>query len=330
MGSDTVLVTGSNGALGRATVAELTDAGYDVVGYDREPAGVDGVRTHRTGDLLDAGAVADAVRAADADGIVHLGTLTDAETRPGHETYRHTVTAAYNVLAAAEEYGVERVTLASSVDVVGGVEADAATEVRYLPVDEDHPVAPRGPAALGKRTIEVQADGFARRAGAPHRVATLRFPWVATAATLRERLVHDDRTLDGLDDAADAGREDLFAYVASTDAARAIRCALEADFSGHETCNVAAADTTMATPTLELVARCFPGIPAEGLSGHDALVDCGTAARVLGWEPTVTWRDLDERDDRGVAAEWRAARRKSRVDGITGRTGQTAKTFRPG
>lgn len=328
MGSDTVLVTGSNGALGRATVAELTDAGYDVVGFDREPPGVDGVTTHRTGELLDADAVAEAVRAADA--VVHLGTLADPESQPGHETYRHDATAAYNVLAAADEYGVDRVALASSIDVGGGVDRDAPTEVRYLPVDEDHPVTPRGPDARGELTVAVQAGWFARRAGAPRRIATLRFPWVATAATLSERLVHGDRTLDGLDDSADAGQDDLFAYVARTDAARALRRALEADFAGHETFNVAAADTTMETPTPELVERCYPGVPAKGLSGHDALVDCGKAARVLGWEPAVTWRDLVERDDRGVAAEWRAARRKSRVDGIPGLAGRAARTFRPG
>jgi nucleoside-diphosphate-sugar epimerase len=294
MGIETVLVTGSTGDIGSAVVAALDRSGYRVVSVDREGERPSGATAHRSLDLLDPDAVDAVVDESDADAVVHLGTLPHPEGRPGHVTYRSNAMTTYHVVEAAAEHDVERVCLASSINALGGVFQEDPMEVEYLPMDEGHPVTPRDPYAMGKRTIELQADGFARRVGPPRSVASFRFPFVADEAAMREHFVDPDRTLGGIAEEAFATRDDLFAYVALPDAVRALRRGLAADFEGHERFFLSAPDSTMSTPTPVLVDRCYPdGVAAAGeFAPTDPLIDTGKARRLLGWEPRVRWRDL--------------------------------------
>ncbi|MFB6139159.1 MAG: NAD-dependent epimerase/dehydratase family protein [Halosimplex sp.] len=167
--------------------------------------------------------------------------------------------------------------------------------VESLPMDEDHPVTPRDPYALGKRTVEVQADGFGRRSGSPTSVATFRLPFVADPDLMREHFVEPDRTLEGIGDGSWVTRDDLFAYVGRTDAARALRRGIETDLGGHETFFLSARDTTMTTPTPEIIERCYSEADADpaAFDEYESVVDTGKAERLLGWEPRQSWRDLD-------------------------------------
>lgn len=312
MGIETVLVTGSTGTIGVATVRELSDAGYRVASIDQVSSEETPADDHWTGDLLDPDFVQTAVEESGADAIIHLGTIPHPLGRPGHETYESNALTTYHVLEAAHSHDVERVAIASSINAMGAVFQEEPTEVEYLPVDEEHPTTPRDPYALGKRTIELQAAGFARKVGSPDAVATLRFPWVASIEQIHEHLVESDRTLDGIESDAFATRDDLFAYLARDDAARALKRCIEADFSGHETFFTTAADTNMETPTEDLMDACYPDADHGDVSGTDSLVSCEKARRVLDWEPTVSWRDLAATERTDVAAEWRAARRQAR------------------
>jgi len=289
---ETVLVTGSNGTVGAGVVEELARAGYRVVSVDREAGPPAAAETHRTADLLDPAAVERVVAESDPDAVVHLGTIPHPLDRPGHETYESNAMTTYHVLEAAAEAGVERVALASSINAIGAVFQETPMEVEYLPVDEDHPVTPRDPYALGKRTIELQADGFARRVGEPSSVASFRFPFVVDAAAMRRWFFEPERTLDGIDEESRATRNDLFAYVALSDAARAIRRGIETDLGGHERFSVSAPDTTMETPTDVLLEECYPEADADDLSGRDPLVSTEKARRLLDWEPERSWRDV--------------------------------------
>lgn len=293
MNDETVVVTGSNGSIGRSAIDLFATAGYQVVGFDRESRGsIPGV-DQWTGDLLDPDTVGAVLEESGADAVVHLGTLPHPLGRPGHETYRSNAMTTYHVLEAAAEHDVENVAIASSINAMGAVFQDAPAQVEYLPVDERHPDTPRDPYAMGKRTIELQADGFSRRRGAPSTVATLRFPWVASRDEIVEHLVTADRTLDGIAEDACAQRNDLFAYLALEDATRALRRAIEAEYEGHETFYIAAADSNMETPTERLLAECYPDATADDLGGTDALIDTDKAEHMLGWEPQISWRDLN-------------------------------------
>lgn len=291
MTTDTVLVTGSNGNVGTAVVEDLLAQGYRTVGLDqaREPAG--DPDEYWTADLLDYGEVRAALDDVAPDAVIHLGTAPSPRGLPNHTTYESNVVTTYHVLEAAAAEGVECVAIASSLNVMGAIFQDAPIEVEYLPVDEDHPLTPRDAYALGKRTIELQADGFARRRGPPTKIATLRLPLVASETVMRDQFAARDRTLEAIDDDSWAVREELFSYVARPDAARAFRRALEADFSGYESLFVSAADTTMDTPSPRIVAESYPDATDRGVDGHETLIDTTRAERVLDWTPERSWRE---------------------------------------
>ncbi len=127
MGNDTVLVTGGTGFIGSYTVAELIDAGYDVVAYDYstdtgilEKLGVADTTEVIQGDVTDASALIRAVKHTDASYIVHLAALltTTARENPraAVEVNIEGTTNAFEAARALDDQ-VERVAWASSAAV---------------------------------------------------------------------------------------------------------------------------------------------------------------------------------------------------------------------
>ncbi len=291
----TVAVTGGNGTLGRAVLADLDDAGYRTVNLNRGARGEAVADEYRRTDLLDAGEVYGSLARPVPDAVVHLGMIPTPETSPGHVTFRSNAMSTYHVLEAATALGVGTVVLASSLSALGAGFEDAPADVRSLPVDEAHPLTPTNPYGLGKQVLEVTADGFGRADGPPRTVSSLRFPWVTTEDALRETFVGCDRSLDGIREAGHfhTARNTLFTYVHAADAARAVRAAVEASFEGHERFFVAADDTTTTTPSGTLAAECYPDATRRSeLRGTEALVSSEKAERLLGWAPERSWREF--------------------------------------
>lgn len=201
--------------------------------------------------------------------------------------------SAYHVLEAAADLGLESVVLPSSINVMGAVFQEAPTDVRYLPVDEEHPLTPRDPYALGKQTTEAIGDGFGRRPDGPT-ISSVRYPWVATRNELREELVEQDRTLDVLDDAwEDTTRDTLFSYLYLEDATSIARAAVEADHDGHEAFWAVAGDTTADVPTSVLVEEYYPDAETRrSFDGNEAPICTAKAGDLLDWTPSHTWRDI--------------------------------------
>ena len=123
-----VFVTGASGAIGRRLVPQLIDAGHEVTGAHRSPAGADRLRslgaTPVMLDLLDARAVRNAVLESEPEAIVHQATAL-ADVKFGRNMDK--VTAKTNklrtqgtdaLLAAAREAGVHRF-VAQSVAAFG-------------------------------------------------------------------------------------------------------------------------------------------------------------------------------------------------------------------
>jgi len=296
--TDTVIVTGGNGRIGRRLLEHLNEHDYRTVNLSRGKRDEDHSDTYRTTDLLDAGEVYGSLAKSDADAVVHLGMLPTPDRTPGFRTYESNVVSTYHVLEAAGELGVETVALASSFSAIGGgFEPDPIT-VDYLPLDEDHRLTPSNPYGMGKQALEIAADGFARRPDdSPQTITSLRFPWVVDDDLARETFVEADRSLDGLRDSPHfhTQRNTLFSYVHADDAASLVRRAVEASFDGHERVWVSAPDTSAETPSADLAAELFPDAERrESLTDGDpcaALVDTSKAERLFDWEPTWRWRD---------------------------------------
>jgi nucleoside-diphosphate-sugar epimerase len=90
-----------------------------------------------------------------------------------------------------------------------------------------------------------------------------------------------------------ARRWNLWSYVDESHVAQSVRRALEADIRGADAFIIAAADTVMRTPSRELMATVFPGVPIRpGVQGNATLLSIEKARRVLGYEPEFTWRQI--------------------------------------
>lgn len=289
----TVAVTGGTGRIGPTVVNALRDAGYRVVNCSRSGGSVGDANLRA--DMTDAGEAYGAFATADADAVVHLGMLSEPGHDPGYVVYESNAMSTYNVLEAAESLGIDTVVLASSMSALGASFEPGPVNLSYLPVDEDHPLTPSNPYGLGKQTLEVTADGFARRPDGPTTIASFRFPWMPTEAQMRETFLDADRRLAALHQSENfkTVRNTLFSYLAQADAADAVRRAVEANFEGHERFWVAADDTTAEMETAELVAEEYPDVETKTtFEGYESLVSTEKARRLLGWEPEVSWRDL--------------------------------------
>jgi UDP-glucose 4-epimerase len=86
--------------------------------------------------------------------------------------------------------------------------------------------------------------------------------------------------------------------------------AVESRLPGHEVFYVASPDTIGGHPLEEVVRRHHGAAKVElrPLERPDAsAIDCSKSRRLLGWEPTRSWRDYLDADGRlkeGVSAPW--------------------------
>ncbi|RBI58970.1 NAD(P)-dependent oxidoreductase [halophilic archaeon] len=294
--TETVAVTGGNGRVGRSVLAHLNEEGYRTVDLSRGKREEERADAYLTTDLLEAGEVYGSLAKSDADAVVHLGMIPTPDATPRYRTYESNVMSSYHVLEAAGALGIDTVTLASSFSAIGGgFEPDPVT-VDYLPVDEDHRLTPSNPYGMGKQTLEIAADGFARRTDdRPWTITSLRFPWVVDDDLARETFVEADRTLAGMreSDHFHTQRNTLFTYVHASDAVDLVRRTVEADFDGHERVWVSAPDTSAETPSREIAAEVFPDVEIrDSLEAHDyaPLVDTAKAEELFDWEPEWSWR----------------------------------------
>ncbi len=110
-----VLVTGSTGAIGQPVCQRLLERGHYVRGLARRAT--PGVEDYVMGDLDDRDKVRQAVEGMDV--IIHLGAYPNAADFL--DTLLHpNVIGLYHICDAAREFGIKRLSLASSVQTISG------------------------------------------------------------------------------------------------------------------------------------------------------------------------------------------------------------------
>ena len=146
-----VLVTGSTGAIGQPVCQHLLKRGHYVRGFARRPTL--GVEDYVQGDLADRDKVREAVEGMDT--IIHLGAYPD---RADFLEYLlgPNVIGLYNICEAAVEYGVKRLSLASSIQTVMGF----GFQPNVLRSEDG--ARPTNHYALTKLWAEVTGDMYAR------------------------------------------------------------------------------------------------------------------------------------------------------------------------
>jgi nucleoside-diphosphate-sugar epimerase len=277
MGIDRIVVTGGSGKAGRAVVADLTAAGHDVLSVDIA-ASLDPDAPTLAVDLVDLGETLEALSGADA--VVHLAAVPAPGVRPDGATFANNMMSTYNVFTAATRLGLERVVWASSETLIG-LPFDRE-KPRYAPIDEDHPLLPESHYSLSKLAGEAIAAQFNRWSGIP--IVALRI------SNIMEE--HDYARFPGFWDDPTIRAWNLWGYVDARDVAQAVRLSLSVDVTGTPAYLVAAADTCMTTPSADLLAQVYPGVPIRGaVEGHRTLLSVERARAELGYEPAYSWRD---------------------------------------
>ena len=153
-----VVVSGSDGRIGQATVAELRDHGYDVT-----PADIARRAAWNTQivDFTDLGQVIGVMRGHNA--VVHLAAIPSPEAHTNDVVFRNNVVSTFNVLEAATILGVKTVVMASSISALGYAFRHRYFHPHYVPIDEAHPLLSQDSYGLSKMIGEALAEGFLRR-----------------------------------------------------------------------------------------------------------------------------------------------------------------------
>lgn len=282
-----IAVTGGSGKAGRAVVCDLAQRGHEVLNIDLASSpdsySPEAPIPFLRADVTDFGQALEALGGGHTlpgiEAVVHLAAIPSPAHATPDQVFRTNVTSTYAVFAAAQRLGLRRVVWASSETTLG-LPFDRPPD--YAPVDESH-VYPETSYALSKVLGEELARQFSRWSGVPF--IGLRFSNVM----VRE----DYERFAGFQDDPHLRKWNLWGYVDESHVAQGVRLALEADVSGAEAFIIAAADTVMRRPSRELMAEVYPDVPvSDGVTGNDTLLDIGKARKMLGYEPSFSWREL--------------------------------------
>ncbi len=285
MSFERIVVTGGLGRLGRAVVKLLaTRARVTVLDVaapvDPLPPDVTAIQAS----IVDYESVRRAFQGHDA--VVHLAAIPNPRTAPADVTFNNNVQGAWVVMQAAEDAGIRRISVASSDSVFGLSYNPPDWPPRYLPVDEDHPCRPTEFYSLSKYLTETIAQSYAARG--TMQVYAIRpvhvvFPPEYPELETRGR---------------DPQNYHFWAYVAPEDVAQSFDLTLKVNYKGFDVFTISAADGLNRRPTLEMAAERWPTLPEirrpdlYKANPFASIIDITKARDVLGYEPTITWRQM--------------------------------------
>ena len=281
-----VLVTGASGRVGRHVVDALTDHS-EVTVFDLAPPVQD--VAYIEGDVLDL----DKVRASmtGQDAVIHLAAIDAGVPAEPEAYFGVNVMGTWNTVQAAQEAGIRKVVLASSVSATGLGEMRPDFPPEYLPVDEAHALKPAHAYGVSKLVVEDIARGFTLHGDMS--ITCLRPVAVVVESNLR-------RTVDR---AVNPGHRWLGSYVTGEDTGHAFAAALEYD-AAFDAMFIAAEDSASEVPTVERLAGVFGAAPKVRDPGwyernpRASAIDATRAKERLGWRATTRWAEVAAGVDR--------------------------------
>jgi UDP-glucose 4-epimerase len=295
-----IMITGGLGFIGSHTVQALLDAGEECVlvqrSYGEVPAGrFDAPVEVERADATDLEALLAVGRTHRITGIVHL-----AGSMPWPPTSEHPVEAArrslgslFNIVGAAQEWGVTRVALASTIGVYGG-----AVDPFEGPLTEDMPLSMRAPHLIPtfKKVGELLGGHLADATGIE--VINLRIsgtwgplghnpdPFFPAPQLIHAAAHGREPDLSGVGGRMRA--EDSLDLCYVKDTGRAIALLALADRLDHRTYNVASGHATTNAEVAAAIRQVVPDAQVELPSGGEtrqAWLDITRLREDTGYEP---------------------------------------------
>ncbi len=282
--------------MGRYVVAELArDYHVTVLDCVADQTAPDQV----VGSVMDIETVASVFRGQDA--IIHLAGIDAAVDAPPKVVFETNVQGIWNVLHAADELGISKVVVCSSVAASGFSVETPIVIPQYLPVDHAHPLRPCGTYGLSKLLGEQIAQSVVQRGRVCIvclRPALVAFPGLIGEVEKCVQTV-DSGNYDGLPGKNPASALSILrAYVTPEDCARCFRLALEINVGEFDSFYVTADDTFSPAPTLEVVKMQYGTLPqvrdAKRFvhSPRASAFDNSRTKENLDWYPQGSWPEL--------------------------------------
>jgi UDP-glucose 4-epimerase len=299
-----VLITGGAGNLARYVADDFVKHGYVVTLFDRftpkqVPSPWETDLPFVLGDLTSLADCMRAIALARAEAIVHLGAIpfnTEHQplkpswsNLPEDETMRVNTMGTFYLMDAARRLGVKQVVMASTFYVLGlGFRiSDKPYEVKYLPIDEEHPNTPEDTYSLSKVLDEEILQAF-NRAYDIQGVA-LRLMGVDMPHRPTHKMGQVPEAQPGW---VGGPKGTTWQYVDARDVAQACRLSLEAKgLDGFEAFYLST-DTQLVEETRAAVERLYPDLKemAANLHGYEGIISIAKAQRKLGYQPQYSWR----------------------------------------
>ena len=286
-----ILVTGGLGFIGSHTSRSLLDIGEQCVIGQR--------RTGQVPDFLAGDAVVERLDCTDLDNLLDIGKRHQitgvvhlAAPGLGGAPLEHLWTSTqslFNVLRAAQQWGVGRVVLASTIGVYAG--ATAYREDVPLPLGGFHPI----PAA--KKVAEVIAGAVPDIDTVSVRIGAIWGPLGREASPFfgAPQIVH--AAVRGTTEAAPPYADDGIDMCYVRDCGRAIALLMTAETLGHRTYNIGSGRVTTNREVATAIEWAVPGATPELREGRsprapvaDAALDITRLRQDTGFEPGY---DLD-------------------------------------
>lgn len=293
-----ILVTGGLGFIGTHTVQALLDLGEGCVLVQRRTAGVparlaDAQATVEQADITDLAALLDVGTRHKITGIVHLAGSMPWPPTPDQpvESARKAIGGLFNVMEAAQIWGVPRVGVASTIGVYAGLTSQG-------PLREDMPLPMTSPHLIPafKKIGELLNDHLAGATGieivnyrisaiwGPHgRAADPFFPAPQLVHAATRGTAPDLSTL-----RFPAYAQDAIDLCYGKDCGRAIALLALADQLNHRTYNVASGRATTNTEVITAIKKVIPDARIElpsGGTGQQNHLDITRIQEDTGYQP---------------------------------------------
>lgn len=278
-----VVVTGAAGKIGRWTVRTIMEAGHEVIASDRLLREESRSKNFIQADLTNYGQVCQLLKGCDA--VVHLGNIPTDVRNTSQYIFENNMMVNFNILEACKDFQIKKLVWASSETVLGY--PFVPEELKYLPLDEEHPTNVKSSYAMVKRLTEILSEMYHKLTKA--QIVALRFANIYEPDEYEKIPImhwHDERQ-------KDVQKKNGWAYCDVRDAARACLLALEKNSLGNDVFHITAPDTIMPELSKDLVDRYFPNVTLKRpIEGHETLMSHDKAKKILGFEPQYTWRNV--------------------------------------
>ena len=287
--AESIVVTGALGGSGKWIVDALR-AEYEIVAIDRmlpESTDVDGV-SFQAVDLSEQGPVWETILDADPSTVVHFGNIPHEENHAGGDVYENNVLSTYHVLEAAGRAGADIVWASS--ETVYGTHWPEPKLPEYLPIDEAHPVAPWNGYETSKLAGEAAAERVTNAfdvSAVSVRPTWIQYPGRYQITPIREAFEFES-----------AGRfGNFWSYIDIRDVVSFVEAAVSAEIDGHEVVNAFGPDNFLGVDTAEAIEAGYGTLPERcDLRGDASAFSNEKAKRLLGWEPTHSWKTAEDED----------------------------------